>query len=154
MRTTLLSLSLLAVAFAAACKSTCCESCTETQTVVERIAKENPGVTRLTVHCQPASGAAATACASTAADKVGKASDPEDVKAMKTGETIVLEEQGALDVTVPILAKDGKCAMACGVTLKNDGGSREQLVAKATTIAKAVEAGLTTCCAMGGCTCK
>ena len=151
MRSTLLSLSLLAFALLPACKSTgCCTAECAPQTVVDKVAKENPGVTRLTVHCMQ--DGAAVACASTSAEKKGKPSDPEDLKAMG-GETVVLDEAGAVDVTVPILAKDGKFGGACGVTLKLDGMTKEQAVAKAKTIAAAVDAGLGGCCDAGGSCC-
>jgi len=135
------------------CASTCCGSCSspDAQAVVEAIAKANPDCTRLTVHCTPAGAAGPIACASTAPAKKGKPSDPEDVKAMATGQTVVLEEGDALDVTVPIRAKDGKFLSACGVTLKTAGMSRDQVVAKATSIAKDVEAKIGDCCTEGAC---
>ena len=145
MRTALLSLSVLLFGITSGCKSTG-GNAVDPQVVIETVAKANPGVTRLTVHCLQADGTA-MACASTSADKKGKASDPEDLKAMQTGQTVVLEEGGALDVTVPIRAKDGKFGSACGVTMKTDGMTREQAVAKATAIAKAVETDLGGCCA-------
>ena len=154
MRTALFSLSLLLVSLTPACKSTgCCGTGCDPQVVVEKIAKENPGVTRLTVHCLQAGGGA-MACASTSADKKGKPSDPEDLKAIQTGETVVLEEGGALDVTVPIMAKDGKFGAACGVTMKADGMSRDQVVAKAKAVAQAVDTGLAGCCEGGACCSK
>lgn len=153
MRYALLSLSLV-LAGLAGCKSTaaCCDACSTAQTVVETVGAAHPDVTRLTVHCGKAEGGGMTACASTSAEKRGKPSDPEDIRAVQTGETVVLDEAGAVDVTVPLLAKDGKWAAACGVTLKASGMSREQTVAKAKEIAKAVEAKLGDCCA-GGCCC-
>jgi hypothetical protein len=114
--------------------------------VVDRVAKENPGLTRLTVHCTPANATGPIACASTSAEKKGKPSDPEDKQAMATRQTVVLEEAGTLDVTVPILVKDGKCTTACGITLKKDGATREQLMAKANAVARSVEAGLGATC--------
>lgn len=153
MRSFLLPLSLLAFAFTSSCKSAgCCGTDCDPQLVVERVAKENPDVTRLTVHCMK--DGAATACASTSADKKGKPSDAEDLKAMQTGETVVMDEAGALDVTVPILAKDGKFGAACGVTVKTAGMSREQAVAKAKAVAKAVDTGLNGCCETGSCCAK
>jgi hypothetical protein len=142
MRILLLPLFLTLAGAFGACSTTgsCCDSATAPQTVVGNVAKANPAVTRLTVHC--ADDGALKACASTAADKVGKPSDAEDQKAMQTGETVVLEEKGALDVTVPICMKDGKATAVCGVTLKTDGMNREQAVAKAKEIAKAVETGM------------
>lgn len=144
MRTALLSLSVLFLGITSGCKSTG-TTAADPQVVIETVAKANPGVTRLTVHCLQADGSA-MACASTSADKKGKPSDPEDLKAMQTGQTVVLEEGGALDVTVPIRAKDGKFGSACGVTVKAEGMTRDQAVAKATAIAKTVESDLGNCC--------
>jgi len=148
------SVLLFATLFTASCQSTtsssCCDSCTKAQSVVASVAKSHADCTRLTVHCSQ-TGGSAKCCASTDAARVGKASDPEDVKAMQTGQVVVLDEAGAIDVTVPINRKDGKHMSACGVTLKGAGMSREQATAKATTIAKAVEAGLGGACE---CCCK
>lgn len=150
MRNLLLPLFLAAIAALPACSSTgsCCDSANAPQTVVGNVAKANPAVTRLSIHC-PDDGALKT-CASTAADRVGKPSDAEDKKALESGQEVVLEEKGALDVTVPICLKDGKATAVCGVTLKTDGMNRDQAIAKAREIAKAVEAGLGgtcgTCC--------
>lgn len=156
MRTLLMSCSVLLLALLAACSSCCGKCSTEcpAQAAVDAVARQNPDCVRLTVHCTPAGAASPIACASTAADKKGKPSDPEDLQAMQTGQPVVLEEPGALDVTVPILAKDGKFAAACGVTLKTGGSSRDQLVAKAAAIAKTVEERLPACCSGGACAAK
>ena len=142
MRNLLLPLFFLAVGTFPACSTTgaCCDSSKAPQTVVANVAKANPAVTRLSIHC-PDDGALKT-CASTVAERVGKAADAEDKKALETGQEVVLDENGALDVTVPILTKDGKATAVCGVTLKTDGMNREQAIAKAREIAKAVESGL------------
>jgi intracellular sulfur oxidation DsrE/DsrF family protein len=130
----------------------------DAQAVVEGVKKENAECVRLSVHCQPSNAKASINCASTAPEKVGKPSDAEDLKAMQTGEAVVLEEKDSLDVTVPILAKDGKHTAACGVTLKSSGATRDQLVEKAKAIAAKVEAGLRgtgggSCCDSGGGSC-
>lgn len=138
--------ALLFFVLPSACKSSpCCDSCAQAQVVVTAVAGENPDCTRLTLHCSRSDGSA-VACASTNAAKVGKASDPEDLRVMQSGKTEVLEEAGGLDVTVPIHAKDGKFQSACGVTLRSAAGSRDQLIEKATAMAKAVEARLGACC--------
>jgi hypothetical protein len=126
-----------------------CKSSTEApspaaQSLVESIAAENPDVVRLTVHQPRADGSGYHAVASTSPAKLGKASDPEDLRAIEKNETVVLEESGALDVTVPICdCGDGKPCAAAGVTLKAEAGAdRAALEARAKEIAKAVEAGL------------
>ncbi|MCC7395848.1 MAG: hypothetical protein IT455_02160 [Planctomycetes bacterium] len=154
MKFTILSLALFAAVSLTSCKSTCGDDCSSHQAAVAAVAKDHPDCTRLTLHCTPAGGGGAKACASTLPSKLGKPSDPEDLKAMQTGETVTLDEGDALDVTVPICAKDGKFMAACGVTLKKSAtASKEQLVEQATAIAKAVEGRLAQaggCCA-GGC---
>jgi hypothetical protein len=141
----------LAASFPAACASTpgTCASCATAQAVVESVARQNPDCTRLTIHCAMADGA--KACASTAAERIGTASNKEDLDAMATGRTVVLDEAGAIDVTVPINPKNGRFQSACGVTLAAAGMTREQAVAKANAIAKAVETGLGGACE---CCCK
>ena len=60
---------------------------------------------------------------------------------MKTGKTIVLDEKGNTDVTVPMLQMDGKFTATCGVTLKA-AADKDKLQATATEIARAVEAAM------------
>jgi hypothetical protein len=157
MRTVLFGLTLGFVFCVPACKTTyCCGWAADPQVVVDDVAKANADCVRVSVHSQPADAKEPVNCASTARDRVGKPSDAEDVKAMQTGQPVVLEEKGALDVTVPILAKDGKFTAACGITLKSSGASREQLVDKAKAIATQVESGLrggASCCSGGGSCC-
>jgi hypothetical protein len=132
----------VSVLIAAGCQSTNAP-CADTQAVVESVAKQHPECLRLTVHSEPPAGGEWCVIASTVAEKLGKPSDKEDLDAMGTGRTIVLDEPGAIDVTVPILLKDAKWRATCGVTIKAPAGAnREQLVANANTIAKAVEASM------------
>lgn len=147
-------LTSLVFAFTAVLATSCntapgCASCKTTQSVVDHVAKAHPEVTRLSVHCGTETNA--KICASTESARIGKASAKEDLEALRTGKTVVLEEGGALDVTIPIRQKDGKFQSTCGVTLKNANASREQLVGQAAEVAKAVEAGLVSC---GECCCK
>src|SRR5688572_32797192 len=86
---------------AAGCRTTPAAPCVKTQAIVESVAKQHPDCTRLTVHCVPPTGGDTVAVASTLASKLGQPSDKEDLEAMKTGQPVVLEEPGALDVTVP-----------------------------------------------------
>lgn len=139
----------LILMFLGACSTTCggCCSSADAQVAVDKVVKANPEVTRLSVHCQQSAGGAVV-CASTMAARKGTPSAAEDLEAMKTGKTIVLDEAGALDVTVPICAKDGKFQASCGVTLKSAGMPREKAVEKATALAKQIE---TEICSKGGC---
>jgi hypothetical protein len=92
---------------------------------------------RLTLHAVPQGRTECTQIASTIPERRGKPSDPEDIEAMRTGRMVVLDEPGALDVTVPILLKDGSPTAIAGVTLRAPAGfnraamtKRAQLVAE------------------------
>jgi hypothetical protein len=146
----LASLFVAALATSCASSSSSCCSKADPQVVVDDVAKANPGVVRLTVHCMQ--DGKLTACASTLADKKGKPSDPEDQQAIDGGQPVVKEEAAGLDVTVPILQQDGKFTVACGVTFGGKGMARDAAVQQAQAIAKAVETGLGGCC--GTCNCK
>jgi hypothetical protein len=136
----------------ASCQSTCCDGASP-QAVVDATAAANAGCTRLTLHCMQADGSAKV-CASTDSARIGTASEAEDLRAMQSGEAVVLDEGSAVDVTVPIMQTEGKWTTVCGVTLERGDMSREAAVAKAKTIAMAVKASLGDSCADGSCCSK
>lgn len=111
---------------------------TSAQAFIESMAKQNPDVLRLTLHAIPEGGDSYHAIASSNADKLGKPSDPEDLKAMESGETIVLDEDGAIDVTVPIHMRDGKHRAAAGVTMASKVG-REAAITEAKRLAAMID---------------
>lgn len=111
------------------------------QSLVESIAGANDNVLRLSVHAIPAGETGYKAVASTSAAKLNKVSDPEDLKAIETGEIQVLDEPGGIDVTVPIGMQNGKHTVAAGVTLKA-GMGREAAIAAAKAIASQLDGGL------------
>lgn len=134
--------SVLACAFVfAACQGTGNAPCPDTQSVVADIASRHTDLLRLSVHATPPGGGAMCAIASTASERLGKASDAEDQRAIANGEVVVLEEPGAVDVTVPMLKKDGKFTAAAGVTLK--GSDKQAAVTTAKIIASELEAAMT-----------
>jgi hypothetical protein len=113
----------------------------EAQDVVDRVAAKHPDLVRLTLHAVPSGKTECTQLASTVGKRRGKPSDPEDLEAMRTGKEVVLDEQGAIDVTVPILMKGGKATAVTGVTLRAaEGSNRNALVARARVIAGEVAA--------------
>ena len=110
------------------------------QKTLEGVAGAHAGLQRLTLHAVPAGKDGSVQIASTMASRRGKPSDPEDLKAFETGEEIVLDEDGAVDVTVPILVKDGKPGAVAGVTVAlEEGADRDAAIAEARTIAKELE---------------
>lgn len=110
------------------------------QEIVDTVAAGHESLTRLTLHGVPTGKSELTQLASTMASRRGKPSDPEDLEAMDKGEEVILDEEGAIDVTVPILVKDGKPTAIAGVTLKMaEGANRDALVDEARAIAKELE---------------
>ena len=115
------------------------------QDIVDGVAAKHPDVVRLTLHAIPEGKTELTQVASTAKKRRGKPSDPEDLKAMKSGTEVVLDEDGALDVTVPVRKMGGKATAIVGVTLRmGDGMTRAQLISKARGIADEVAAAVHT----------
>ena len=107
------------------------------QEIVDSVAAKHPELVRLTLHAIPEGKSDCMQIASTAKKRRGKPSDPEDLEAMKTGKQIVLDEPGAVDVTVPILRSRGKATAVTGVTLRaEEGADRAALVNKARAIAE------------------
>ena len=121
----------------AACSSTKGGSFPAAQEIVDRAAARHPDLVRLTLHAVPEGKKECTQVASTMPERRGKPSDPEDLEAMRTGRQIVLSEPGAVDVTVPILLKDGSPTAIAGVTLRaGTGADRDTLVMRARAIAQ------------------
>lgn len=121
----------------AACASTDAGPYPAAQEVLDEVAARHPGLVRLTLHAVPAGGTQCTQLASTMPERRGRPSDPEDLEAMQTGHEVVLDEPGAVDVTVAILrAADGKPTAVAGVTLRSaEGTDRDALIQRARSIA-------------------
>lgn len=110
------------------------------QAVVDRVAARHTDLRRLTVHAVPAGRTSCMQLASTEPSRRGTPSDSEDLTALRTGKEIVLDEPGAIDVTVPILVSNGAPAAVAGVTLNVDPTTpRESAVQRARAIAQDVE---------------
>jgi hypothetical protein len=110
------------------------------QEIVDAVAARHADLARLTLHAVPKGEMQCTQLASTLPERRGTPSDPEDLQALRTGKEIVLDEPGAMDVTVPILVQDGAPTAVAGVTLRTDGGaSRDVVVSRARRIAEELE---------------
>jgi hypothetical protein len=109
------------------------------QAIIDEIASRHSDLVRLTLHAVPKGKTECTQIASTVPERRGKRSDPEDREAMRTGKQIVLDEAGAVDVTVPILIRDGAPTAIAGVTVNAPAGAdRDALVRRARAIAEQV----------------
>lgn len=92
-------------------------------------------IVRLTLHAVPTGGTAMQFVASTMPEKIGKASDPEDIHALETGEVVVLHEGENYDITVPIADRSGRFIAVAGVTLLPTVGGQDAARANALMIA-------------------
>jgi hypothetical protein len=134
---------LLSLLLAAACASLGSESPPLAQQMLDQFAQRYQEVVRLTLHGVPSGESGLRVIASTDPVRVGKASDPEDLNALASGEAVVLDEQDALDVTVPVLPLDGRSTAVVGVTLRFPAGAdRDATIARAKAIAAAVARGV------------
>lgn len=115
---------------------------TSAQSIVDGIVAKNPDVVRLTIHAIPTGGAESKIIACNLAERIGRASDPEDLNAMKTGNSTVLKEGENLDYTAPIRDAAGKTIAATGITLAGPkaGESEADRIAKAENLAKEIQA--------------
>jgi len=111
------------------------------QGLVDATVAQHTDLVRLTIHAVPTGQAQSRIIACNLAEKIGKASDPEDLEAMNTGKMTVLKEGDNLDVTAPILDTGGKAIAAAGITLRIPIGATEDEVLEE---AKAIAAALTT----------
>lgn len=113
------------------------------QAALDSTMQQNADLERLTVHMVPAGGSDVCAIASTDKHRIGRPSDPEDLRVLSTGRKIVLEEGSALDVTVPICVVSGKPRAVVGVTFRDAiAKDRPQMVARAEAIAQSLEASM------------
>ena len=107
------------------------------QELVEGMVSKHPDLVRLTIHAVPTGEETSRIIACNIKEKIGKPSDPEDLEAMKTGETVTLKEGDNLDVTAPICDKTGEPIAATGITFRLGKEETESdVVKKATAIAK------------------
>lgn len=115
----------------------------DAQKVLDGVASQHTNLKRLTLHAVPEGGDECSQIASTMASRRGKPSDPEDLEALRTGKKVVLDEEGAIDVTVPILMKEGKPTTVAGVTLAlEEGADRDKLIGEARAIAQELAKGI------------
>jgi iron complex outermembrane receptor protein len=113
----------------------------EAQSIVQQVAIENPDVVRLTIHAIATGTSRSRVIASTAAQRLGTWSDPEDLDVMKTGTPVMLEEGGNLDYTAPVTGAGGRTIATVGVTVAGAAGATEDArLARAKAVAAEVSA--------------
>jgi len=92
------------------------------QKQVDELAARHPELVRIGLHLKPPGSSENIIVASNIPAKIGQKSDPEDMKAMQTGNPVVLKEGSNIDVTLPLHNAAGKIIGAIGLTLRPKAG--------------------------------
>ncbi len=111
-------------------KSSAAANKTFAQELVDDLAAKHPEITRIGLHLTPPHGADNIIVASNLPAKIGLKSDPEDLRAMRSGRPVVLKEAGSFDVTLPLHDASGKTIGALGLTFKPARGEQESAAIK------------------------
>lgn len=88
------------------------------QKLLERLALSYREIARISIHFTPKGSSDNIIIACTDEQKIGKLSDPEDLKVLVTGGTVLLKEGNNFDITMPIRDRQNKIIAVTGITLK------------------------------------
>ncbi len=114
------------------------------QKLVDDLVAKHPDLVRVGLHLTPPDRTDNMIVACNVAARIGRKSDPEDLKAMQTGKPVVLKEEGNFDVTLPLHTASGKVIGAIGLTFKPQGDEQESAAAgRAKKMAAEVEKQIT-----------
>lgn len=111
-------------------KSSTSQRRTVAQKLIDDLAAKHPDLVRIGLHLTPPNRRDNIIVACNISTRIGQKSDPEDLKAMQTGQPVVLREEGNFDVTLPSHTASGEVIGAIGLTFKPHGGERESSAAE------------------------
>jgi hypothetical protein len=100
------------------------------QRLVDELAARHPELVRIGMHVTPPNKPDNIIIACNMSDRIGLKSDPEDLKAMKSGQPVVLKEGGNFDVTLPLHDAAGKAIGAIGLTFRSLPGEQSEGAAR------------------------
>lgn len=110
------------------------------QKLVDELAAKHPELVRIGLHMTPPNSSENVIIASNVAEKIGRRSDPEDLRATRSGKPIVLKEEGNFDVTLPLHDATGRVIGAIGVTFKPRPDERRgDVIRRARNVAREIE---------------
>ena len=110
------------------------------QRLVDELGARHPELVRIGMHVRPPNKSDNIIIACNVFERIGRKSDPEDLKAMKSGQPVVLKEDGNIDVTLPLHDAAGKAIGAIGLTFKPLPGEQSEGAARrAQAIAHEIE---------------
>ncbi len=111
----------------------------DAQALVNRMVDKYPEIAWLSIHAVPTGQSRCQIIACSQSEMVGQASYREDVETMQTRTAGVFRAGGRVEVTAPILDRDGKAIGAVGVTFeKGEDASEEVLVNQAKSLAREI----------------
>jgi hypothetical protein len=88
------------------------------QRLVDELAAAHGDLVRIGIHITPPNKWENLIIACNVPERIGQKSDPEDLRAMKSGQPVVLNEGENFDVTLPLHDAAGKTIGAIGLTFK------------------------------------
>jgi hypothetical protein len=88
------------------------------QRLVDALAAGHPELLRIGMHVTPPNRSDNIIIACNVSERIGRKSDPEDLKAMNSGQPVVLKEGENFDVTLPLHDATGQVIGAIGLTFK------------------------------------
>jgi len=110
------------------------------QRLVDELAARHPELVRIGMHVTPPNKPDNIIIACNLSERIGRKSDPEDLKAMRSGQPVVLKEVGNFDVTLPLHDAAGNAIGAIGLTFKPLAGERPEGAARrARAMAREIE---------------
>jgi hypothetical protein len=110
------------------------------QRLVEELAARHPELVRIGMHVTPPGKPDNVIIACNMPERIGQKSDPEDLKAITTGEPVALKEDNKFDVTLPLHDAAGKIIGAIGLTFSPRAGERQMdAVRRSRAMAREVE---------------
>lgn len=95
------------------------------QRLVDKLAADHPDLLRVALHITPPKQSDNVIIACNLPERIGRKSDPEDLKAMRTGQPILLREGENFDVTLPLHDAAGRTIGAIGLTFKPRPGEQD-----------------------------
>ncbi len=98
---------------------------TYAQRLVDKLAARHPELVRIGMHVTPLNKTDNIIIACNQPERIGRKSDPEDLKAMRTGQPVVLKEGKNFDMTLPLHDAAGNTIGSIGLTFSPRTGEQE-----------------------------
>jgi hypothetical protein len=100
------------------------------QRLVDKLTTDHPDLLRVALHITPSKKSENLIIACNLPERIGRKSDPEDLKAMRTGQPILLKEGENFDVTLPLHDAAGRTIGAIGLTFKPRPGEQNPVATR------------------------